>query len=119
MIEKDQMIHFLKTFNVCTPLFCALGDKYRQQLILDILNAGKDGINVTNLTAKSKLSRPAISHHLKILKNADIIYPDKVGTQIFYKISLNEKLGVLRDLIDSVQVVVDKLEIFEKTSKTE
>lgn len=119
MIEKEQMLHFLKKFNICTPLFFALGDKYRQQIVLDIIDAGKDGINVTNLTAKSKLSRPAISHHLKILKNADIIYPEKVGTQIFYKININEKLDVLRDLIDSVKVVVSKLEHFENAAKPE
>lgn len=119
MIEKEQMLHFLKTFNTCTPLFIALGDKYRQQLVLDIINAGKEGINVTNLTAGTKLSRPAISHHLKILKDAEIIYPDKIGTQIFYKINVNEKLTVLRDLIDSVQIVVNRLEQFEEEEKKE
>lgn len=112
MIEKEQMLHFLKTFNTCTPLFIALGDKYRQQLVLDIIDAGKDGINVTNLAGKSNLSRPAISHHLKILKDAEIIYPEKIGTQIFYKINVNEKLNILRNLIDSVQVVVNRLEKF-------
>ncbi|MBQ0002141.1 MAG: winged helix-turn-helix transcriptional regulator [Treponema sp.] len=119
MIEKEQMLHFLKTFNICTPLFIALADKYRQQLVLDIIDAGKNGMNVTNLTAKSKLSRPAISHHLKILKDAEIIYPDKIGTQIFYKVNVNEKLLILRDLIDSVQVVVNRLEKFEETENSE
>ena len=58
------------SFNSCVPFFIAMSDEYRQQLIMDIAEAGNDGINVSNLSAKSKLSRPAISHHLKVLKDA-------------------------------------------------
>ena len=62
-------------FNSCSPLFIALGDEVRQKLVLDIVDAGAEGINVKNLSAKSRLSRPAISHHLKVLKDSGLIEP--------------------------------------------
>lgn len=109
----------LTKFKICAPLFIALGDKYRQQLIVDIIEAGKNGINVTNLSAKSKLSRPAISHHLKVLRENKIIVPHKVGTQIFYKINLSNKFTVLRDLINSTLSVINKIEEAENQPEEE
>ena len=62
-----------EAFHQCMPLFIALGDEVR----LTILGAltgnksfGKGGMNVNQITEKTHLSRPAISHHLKILKEA-------------------------------------------------
>ncbi|MCR5612140.1 metalloregulator ArsR/SmtB family transcription factor [Treponema sp.] len=103
----------LKTFNTCCPIFIAFSDKYRQQLIFDIIEAGKEGINVTNLSAKSHLSRPAISHHLKVLKDSGIVTPRKVGTQIFYQVTLSEKFDILRELINGINKMMDKVELIE------
>lgn len=100
----------LKTFNTCCPLFIAFSDKYRQQLIFDIIEAGKEGINVTNLSAKSHLSRPAISHHLKVLKDSGIVTPKKVGTQIFYQVTLSDKFDTLRQLMNSILMMLDKIQ---------
>ena len=45
MIDREEIHRVLKTFNSCVPLFIALSDEARQKLILDIAEAGKDGIN--------------------------------------------------------------------------
>ncbi|MBP5587494.1 MAG: helix-turn-helix transcriptional regulator [Treponema sp.] len=107
----------LKTFNTCCPLFIAFSDKYRQQLIFDIIEAGKEGINVTNLSAKSHLSRPAISHHLKVLKDSGIVTPKKVGTQIFYQVTLSDKFDTLRQLMNSILMMLDKIQEADGTEK--
>lgn len=104
-------------FNTCAPLFIALGDEVRQKLILDIADSLVDnpdgGINVTDLSAKSKLSRPAISHHLKVLKDSGLIKPVKKGTQIFYQLTLDKNLNEAAELVQSIQKVI--AEIREKT----
>ncbi|MCI5609375.1 MAG: ArsR family transcriptional regulator, partial [Spirochaetia bacterium] len=74
------------------------------------IEAGSEGINVTNLSAKQELSRPAISHHLRILKENGIIVPHKVGTQIFYKVNLTQKFTVLKEVINSTLSVLSKIE---------
>ncbi len=107
-IDKDEIKKTLKTFNSCVPFFIAMSDEYRQKLIMDIAEAGKEGINVTNLSAKSNLSRPAISHHLKILKDSGLIKPLKIGTQIFYQLNLSENFKVVSELIASMENILSK-----------
>lgn len=51
---------------------------------------------VCEIIAKLHLSQPAISHHLKILRHANIISDRKVGKWIFY--SLNKRS--CKDLFD-------------------
>jgi DNA-binding transcriptional ArsR family regulator len=63
----------------------ALGDKKRQAIIIRLLEEKNcDGLQVTSLLAATNLSRPAISHHLKILKDAKIVNVRQEGTKNFY-----------------------------------
>lgn len=99
-------------FSSCGPLFIALGDKVRQQLVLDIAEgqmSNEYGINVSDLSAKSMLSRPAISHHLKVLKDYGVITPKKVGTQIFYTLSLDKNLEEVAELVRAIQKLMSKI----------
>ena len=106
MPTETELQEIYKQFHACAPIFIALGDEIRQKLILDIVDAHETGINVTNLSAKSKLSRPAISHHLKVLKDSGLVKPIKVGTQIFYRINLKKNLESIAALISSVQEII-------------
>ncbi|MGN0107629.1 MAG: ArsR/SmtB family transcription factor [Hominilimicola sp.] len=71
-------------FQKCLALFSALGDEIRQQIFITILEHDPIGIRVPEITEKSNLSRPAVSHHLKILKDAKIISMRRVGTKNYY-----------------------------------
>ena len=113
MIDKSEIKRTLKTFNSCVPFFIAMSDEYRQQLIMDIAEAGREGINVSNLSSKSNLSRPAISHHLKVLKDSGLIKPKKVGTQIFYQLNLSENFKTVSELINSMENILSKINEIE------
>ena len=119
MIDREEIHRVLKTFNSCVPLFIALSDEARQKLILDIAEAGKGGINVTNLSAKSHLSRPAISHHLKVLKDSSLIKPLKIGTQIFYQLNLSENFEILTALITSYNSLITKINEADQQAKND
>lgn len=110
MLNEDELHKIYSQFRICAPIFIALGDEIRQKLILDIVDSHEKGINVTNLSAKSKLSRPAISHHLKVLKDSGLIKPIKVGTQIFYRLNLKQNLEEVAKLITSVQNVIHHMD---------
>lgn len=110
MIKPELLQQIFERFKICTPIFIALSDNARQKLILDIANSGKNGLNVTNLSAKSNLSRPAISHHLKVLKDSGLILPFKEGTQIFYRLNLKKNFKEVENLINSIKDVLDKLD---------
>ncbi|MCR5189299.1 MAG: metalloregulator ArsR/SmtB family transcription factor, partial [Treponema sp.] len=89
MITIEELHKTREVLHSCLPLFIALGDEFRQQLIVEIAAAGEKGINVSDLTDKIELSRPAVSHHLKILKDMGLITAKKNKTQVFYKISIH------------------------------
>jgi DNA-binding transcriptional ArsR family regulator len=118
MIDKKELRHIHTMFHSCAPLFIALGDEIRQQLILDIADAGADGINVSNLTAKTHLSRPAISHHLKVLRDCGLIQPKKTGTQIFYQLNLKDNLEDVNELVMSILNVLGKINSAENAVAT-
>ena len=43
-----------------------------------------NGSRVLDITARTNLSRPAVSHHLRILKDAGIVKMRKEGTRTYY-----------------------------------
>lgn len=74
-------------------LFKALNDETRRQ-ILELLKE-KD-MNAGEIASKFNISKPSISHHLDILKRADLITSEKKGQFVEY--SLNT--SILEDLIN-------------------
>jgi Predicted transcriptional regulators len=87
----------------CGPFFSAMGDEVRQKLFMNMAEAGGEGVNVSCLTSKTKLSRPAISHHLKVLKQSGLIESYRNGTKNYYYVDLRKKLVELREFADAVE----------------
>lgn len=75
----------IELFHKAEPLFIALGDPNRQQIVVQLLQTHKLSVNA--ITDTSPLSRPAVSHHLKILMQAGIVSVEKQGTQRLYHLS--------------------------------
>lgn len=77
-------------FRACRQLILALGDETRQQILTVLLESEQVGLRVGELTARTHLSRPAVSHHLKILKDAKIITMRRKGTMNFYYVNADD-----------------------------
>lgn len=91
----------LKKFRLATPIFQALGDTNRQHIIMLLLEQGS--LNVNQITERMELSRPAISHHLKILRQAGLITFHKTGNEKFYSLSSKEFLLHIKDLVLTIE----------------
>lgn len=96
-------------FEHCMPLFLALGDEARQQIVLKLICAGCSGLRVGELTAATGLSRPATSHHLKLLKNAGIISVRSVGTKNYYYLGVETTLCDLCDMAVHLHALSEQL----------
>ncbi len=60
-------------FADCRKVLTAIGDETRQHIILEMLKMSDcSGVRVGEITERTNLSRPAVSHHLQILKEAGI-----------------------------------------------
>ena len=72
-------------FENCRKILVAFGDENRQHMIIEMLNMGRcGGVRVGEITEKTNLSRPAVSHHIKILKDAGILKMRREGTRNYY-----------------------------------
>ena len=87
-------------FQESLPLFSALGDPIRQQLIMLMMEGERK--SVAELAASTALSRPTVSHHLKVLKEAHILTEEKVGAKIYYFPQLGKYFPPVKELVDMV-----------------
>ena len=93
-------------FAACTKILTALGDETRQHLILEMMRFDKcSGVRVCEITEKTNLSRPAVSHHLQILKDAGIVKMRKEGTKNYYY--FDPEMESFEKLIAALQLAMD------------
>lgn len=74
----------------------ALGDPTRRTIFQRLADRPR---SVGELAAKLPVSRPAVSQHLKVLKDAGLVTDRAVGTRRIYQLDPNG-LRALRDQID-------------------
>ena len=67
------------------------------------------------ITKKTKLSRPAVSHHLQVLKDAGIINVRREGTMNYYYINTNDtQWEKITQLMISINELVKKVSAQKK-----
>ncbi|QFT87630.1 Transcriptional repressor SdpR [Bacillus sp. THAF10] len=91
----------IDVFRSCIPLFTTLSDPARQDIIL--LLAEHESLSVNEIANSSTLSRPAISHHLKILRDNHLVQIEQKGTMRYYSLTLETSVSQLKALIDIVE----------------
>ena len=79
----------------------AVGDPVRMELVFLVGRRGP--LNVTDIAAEFKLSRPAISHHLKVLKDAGVLTSEKRGKEVYYRLNRRRAVDKLRALADAIE----------------
>lgn len=79
---KEEVLQLAKEFEDCRNILLALGDANRQHLILTMMQMeGCGGARVPEIKERTHLSRPAVSHHIRILKDAGIVKMRREGTK--------------------------------------
>lgn len=85
MEASEKVLKLAENFSACSPLLTAIGDETRLHIILEMMKMGKcSGVRVGEITKQTNLSRPAVSHHLQIMKKAGIVRLRKEGTKNYY-----------------------------------
>ena len=93
MIKED--------FINCQKVLLAIGDETRQSILLVLMGTDcQTGLRVGEITEQTHLSRPAVSHHLKVFTRCRYcFYARKEGTKNFYYINVRTELSLLRTLV--------------------
>ena len=63
-------------------IFMALGDPHRQRIVLMFEDGER--LSVGQIVAASTLSRSAVAHHLRVMREAGVLRCEKVGKEVWY-----------------------------------
>jgi len=97
----DEPSPSVEQFRACIPFFEVLADPTRQQLIVAL--GDHRTLNVGALTETVSLSRPAVSHHLKVLHQAGMVGITRKGTENFYYLTIEEMVRSLKRFVTTVE----------------
>lgn len=103
-MQLDTASNLANEFKKNQKVLIAIGNETRQAILITLIQGQQNpGMRVGEIREKSHLSRPAVSHHLKILKEAGIVSVLKKGTLNYYKLSTLSKLQELRKLVQEIE----------------
>jgi ArsR family transcriptional regulator len=84
-MNRNYLRSMPKEWRAMAKVFVALGDEHRQRMLLTFEKGER--LTVGQIAAVSTLSRPAVSHHLKILRGAGVLEAEKVGKEVRLRIN--------------------------------
>lgn len=71
-------------------MFRAMGDPTRLQILV-LLTEGES--NVTSLCQRLEMPQPTVSHHLGLLRAAQLVEARRSGKEIFYSLEVADRNG--------------------------
>jgi DNA-binding transcriptional ArsR family regulator len=82
-------------------VFTAMGDEHRQRMLL--MFEPDERLNVGQITEASPLSRSAVSHHLKILREAGVLQSEKIGKEVWFWLNKSFLLETFHNVTQYIQ----------------
>lgn len=97
----DRLQKLPNAWHDVAALFVALGDEQRQRIMLTFEPGER--LNVTQIASASTLSRTAVSHHLKVLRQAGALQSEKIGKEVYFWIDKPFIMDLLQRVLDYVR----------------
>lgn len=104
---KERLQEIVNGFEKCKNAFTAIGDETRQLILIVLLESDLSGIRVGEIAEKTHLTRPSVSHHLQILKEAGIVAVRREGTKNYYYLSLEETQW--KEIADLINLIYESI----------
>ncbi|MEB3185919.1 MAG: autorepressor SdpR family transcription factor [bacterium] len=78
-------------------VFRAIADPTRREILRHLR---RQSLTAGDIADRFTLSKPSISHHLAQLREADLVFTERVGTSIRYHLNLSVFEELLTDLVE-------------------
>ena len=95
--DKITAMPSAEDFGVVADILRILGDSSRIRIFWLLCHTEECVINISALV---NMSSPAVSHHLRQLKDAGLIVSRRVGKEVYYRASDREAAKVLHSMIE-------------------
>ena len=89
-----------KAWRRIARIFVALGDPHRQRMVL-MFEPG-ERLNIGQIVAASTLSRTAVTHHLRVLREAGVLRSEKIGREVYFwpdAVTVRQALEAVKDYV--------------------
>jgi ArsR family transcriptional regulator len=100
-MNRNYMRAIPKEWRNISKVFTALGDEHRQRILLTFEPGER--LNVGQIVDVSTLSRSAVSHHLKILREAGVLQSVKEGKEVYFWIARDFLVDALETVSEHVR----------------
>jgi DNA-binding transcriptional ArsR family regulator len=90
---KNYMRAIPREWRNISKVFAALGDEHRQRILLTFEPG--ECLNIGEIVTVSTLSRTAVSHHLRILREAGVLQSRKEGKEVYFWINKDFLVGAM------------------------
>lgn len=109
-MKKEERLNLIKKdLKKSSKILVAISEENRQKILLILLeNCVSGGIRVDDIAEKVNLSRPAVSHHLKLLLENNIVSITKIGTKNYYHITGMNEILSLKSLFNNIELYVEE-----------
>jgi len=97
-MQLDQVDHF----QIVAEVFKQLGDTTRIRIFWLLCHCEEC---VLTISAMMKMSSPAVSHHLRPLKNSGLIVSRREGKEVYYRAADTEQSRLLHQMIERVMEI--------------
>ena len=102
--HDEQIENIKKEFQNSRKILNAVSDENRQKILLVLMdNCVGGGVRVCDIAKSVNLSRPAVSHHLRLLMDENIVSVQKSGTKNYYHITGGSEILKLKNLIKCIE----------------
>ena len=81
-MNRNYLRSIPREWRTISRAFTALGDDHRQRILLTFERGER--LNVGQIVDVSTLSRSAVSHHLKLLRESGVLQSEKQGKEVYY-----------------------------------
>ncbi len=100
-IIQEQVNH-VSNFQIVADIFKQLGDTTRIRIFWLLCHCEEC---VINISAMLEMSSPAVSHHLRPLKNSGFIVCRREGKEVYYRASNTPQTQLLHQMIEQVMEI--------------
>ena len=88
-------------FKDTADIFIALGDEHRQRILLAFEKGEK--LNIMQIVSTTTLSRTAVTHHLRVLHNANVLTSEKIGKEVYFWIKSAIVIEALQKVLNYIK----------------
>ena len=101
--EREELLASMwsrESFETVSSLFKQLSDTTRLRIFWVLCHSEEC---VINLAAIMNMSSPAVSHHLRLLKEAGLVVTRREEKEVYYKVADTEEASLLHTMIEQLE----------------